>query len=201
MTLFFSPGACSFAPHIVLHELDLKHQAQKVDLRAKTWSGGDYLKVNPKGYVPTLELGNGDKLTETAAILQYLVDQKPEANLAPPTGTMGRYHFIEWLTFISTEMHKGIGPLWKRDTPADYKAIVIQHLGARFSFLNEHFKTNTFLMGEQFTAADAYLYTILNWTHFLKIDVTGYPSMEGYMERVGARPSVRAAKMMESKGE
>ncbi len=198
MKLYFSQGACSFAPHVVLHELGLKHDAEKVDIRAGKYSGGDFKKVSPLGYVPVLELDSGDKFTEAAAILQYLVDQKPEAKLAPPQGSMERYHFNQWLTFISSEMHKGFGPLWNPATPPEYKEGVIARLKTRFEFLTKHFKTNQYLMGSQYTAADAYLYTIMSWSDFHKIDLSPWPELKSYVGRVSDRPAVQAARKMEA---
>jgi glutathione S-transferase len=198
MKLFFSPGACSFAPHIVLHELGLKHDAEKVDLRAKKWSGGDYTQISPLGYVPALQTDSGDTFTEAAAILQYLVDQKSDAKLAPPQGSMERYHFNQWLTFISSEVHKGFGPLWNPDSPQATKDAALARLKTRFDFLEKTLAKNQFLMGSMFTAADAYLFTVLSWTGYHKIDMKPWPSIQAYMGRVGDRPAVHAARKMES---
>jgi glutathione S-transferase len=198
MKLFFSPGACSFAPHMVMHELGLKHDAEKVDLRAKTWAGGDYKKVSPLGYVPALQTDSGDTFTEVAAILQYLVDQKPEAKLAPAVGTMERYHFNQWLTFVSSEMHKGFGPIWNTEAPQITKDQALARLKTRFDFLNTHLEKNQFLMGAQFTAPDAYLYTVMNWTGYHKIDLSPWPNLKAYVGRISDRPSVHAARKMES---
>lgn len=194
MELYFVGGACSLAPHIVLNELGLPAKLTKVDLgQAKTADGRDYKAINPKGYVPALQLENGEVLTEAAAILQYLVDQAPNRGLAPVAGSFERYRFIEWLTFISSEIHKGFGPLWKPDTPEAFRKTTIDRLGTRFAYLDAHFAKSRFLMGETFTAADAYLFTVTNWANFHKLDLSPYPNLQAFQSRVAARPAVQAA--------
>ncbi len=194
MKLYYTPGACSLAPHIAAREAGLALELEKVDLAKKTTdTGADYLSVNPKGYVPALRLDNGEILTEAAAVLQYLADQAPHGRLAPPQGTFERYRFVEWLTFISSELHKGFGPLWKPDTPEATRKTAIARLNERFAFLNEHFRKNSFLMGETFTAADAYLFTVLNWANFHKLDLAPFENVRAFLQRVFARPSVQEA--------
>ena len=186
MKLFFSPGACSLAPHIALQESGLKYQAEKVEMSTKSWSGGDYKQINPKGSVPCLQLDNGEVL------MQYIADQKPEAGLIPKAGSWERYRCQEWLNYIATEVHKGFAPLWAPTTPAEYKTTVIENLKKKFDFLSNHFKANQFLMGSHFTVADGYLLTVLNWTKPLKIDMSAYPNLLSFMERVQTRPAVAA---------
>ncbi len=197
MKLYYSAGACSLAPHIALYEAGLKFTTVPVNLRTKVMkvgnTEGDFLKVNPKGYVPTIELNNGEILSECAAILQYIADQAIEKNLIPRNGTFERYRCIEWITFVSTEIHKGIGPLWKPTTPDEYKQIVLATLHTRFELLNKHFEKNAFLCGANFTVADAYLFTVANWTHSLKISMTAYPKLADYLARVSKRPAVQQA--------
>ena len=154
MKLYYSPGACSLAPHIVLQELGLPYTAVKVDTKAKTFEGGgDYSKINSKGYVPAIELDDGQVLTEAAVILQYLADRKPESGFAPAAGTMERYRFQEWLNFIATEIHKGFGPLWKPDSTEDEKERTRARLAARLDWLATQIQGRNFVAGQQFTAS------------------------------------------------
>lgn len=198
MKLYFAPGACSFAPHLALHELGLPVQPIKVDLMAhKLADGSDYYKVNPKGYVPLLVLDDGTQLTEVAVILQYLADRKP-GTLAPAFGGMDRYQLMEWLNFISSEIHKGFGPLWYPDTPAATRERAIATLAKRFAIVEDALGKHDYVAGAKFTIADAYLYTVLNWTHFLKVDISAFPKIKAYMARIAERPAVRAAKAAES---
>lgn len=193
MKLYYSPGACSLAPHIVLHETGLKFEAVKVDLKDKrTSSGADYMRINPKGYVPALELDNGNILTEVGVIIQYLADLTPELALVPKAGTMERYHEMEWIGFISTEIHKTFGPLWKPGTPEETRQTQKALLATRLDYLAGQFKGKQFLMGENFTVADAYLYTVLNWAGMLKFDLAPWPVLETFMARVGTRSTVIA---------
>lgn len=194
MKLYYAPGACSLAPHIVLHEIGARFDAEKVDLGAKrTASGEDFFAINPKGYVPALRLDNGEVFTEVAALLQYLADQSPQARLAPDNGTTERYRLIEWLTFVSTEIHKGFGPLFKPDTPEATKESVRATLAKRFAYLNDRLAGRSFLTGDRFTIADAYLFTVVNWTNFHAIDLSPYPNLQAFQERVAARPKVQQA--------
>ena len=198
MKLYFAPGACSLAPHIALHELGLDHTPVKVDLRGKKLpDGGDFLAVSPNGYVPVLELDDGTRLTEVAVLLQYLADRKP-GTLAPAFGTTERYKLMEWLNFIATEIHKGFGPLWNPDIPEATRASTVAKLGKRFDFSAPVLERQPYLLGNAFTIADAYLYTVASWSAYLKVDLSRWPAIGKYLERVGARPSVQAAKRVES---
>ncbi|MEO7728951.1 MAG: glutathione transferase GstA [Burkholderiales bacterium] len=193
MKLYYSPGACSLAPHIILREAGYAFELEKVDLAKKTTAGGeDFMKINPKGYVPALKLDDGKVLTENIAIDQYLVDQKGESSLAPKAGTLERYRLIEWLAFISTEVHKQFGPLFKPGTPEESKQTQKDQLAKRFDYLVEQMTGKQYLM-DGFTAADAYLFTVLNWTGKVGIDMSRWPLLETYMTRVRARPQVQAA--------
>ena len=194
MKLFFSPGACSLSPHIVLHEAGLAHESERVDLKKKvTASGADFAAINPKGYVPALQLDNGELLTEGPAIVQYLADQKPASNLAPANGTLARYRLQEWLNFISTEVHKQYSPLFSPTTPPETRQTAIDRLNSRFAYLNRELSGRSFLMGDSFTVADAYLFTVLNWARMLKMDMAAYPSLNAFVARVEARPAVQSA--------
>lgn len=194
MKLYFSPGACSLSPHIVLREAGVPFDLEQVDLKTKrTKAGADYLAINPKGQVPALRLDDGETLTEGPAIVQYVADQKPNAGLAPPAGSMPRYRLIEWLNYISTELHKSFGALFQPTTPDAYKTIVKEGLEKKFVLLDEQLASGQYLLGDGFSVADAYLFTVLNWTNFLKIDISGHPNLKAYIARVGARPKVREA--------
>lgn len=193
MKLYYSPASCSMASHIVLQELGLPFEIDRVDLAEKKTSTGDFWAINPKGYVPVLEISATDRLTEGAAILQYLADQKPELNLAPKAGTMDRYRLQEWLNYIATEVHKGFSPLWNKTNSDQVKAAAKEILLKRFNYLNTQLTGKNFLLGNHFTVADAYLFTVLNWSNFLKIDLTPWPAIVKYMENIGLRKSVQAA--------
>lgn len=193
MKLYYAPAACSLAPHIALAEAGLPHQLVRVDLGKHLLPDGtDYYAVNPKGYVPVLELDDGTRLTEAAVVLQYIADRKP-GTLAPAFGSIERYHVMEWLNFIATELHKGFGPLWKPNTPDAYKAIVLENLGKRFDYIAPILARQPFIAGSAFTIADAYLFTILNWTNVLKVDLARWPSLKQYLDRIAARPGVTQA--------
>jgi glutathione S-transferase len=192
--LYFMPGACSLSPHIVLREAGLNFEVEQVDGKTKqTKAGQDFLKINPKGYVPTLQLDNGDVLTEGPAIVQYLADQKPESGLAPKSGTFERSRLQEWLNFITTELHKGFSPLFKPTTPEDYKGTVREALFNRIAYVDKQLAGKQYLMGDKFTVADAYAFTVLNWSNFQKLDLTPYANVTAYMARVKARPKVQEA--------
>jgi glutathione S-transferase len=194
MELYYAPGACSLAPHIVARELGLPISLNKVDLGTRTTADGrDYTTVNPKGYVPALKLQEGEVLTEAAAILQYLVDQAPQAGLAPAPGTLARYRFVEWLTFISSEIHKGFGPLWNPATPEETRAATVEKLNQRFAYLDRHLAEQSFLLRDGFTAADAYLFTVASWATLLKVDLSSFANLQAYLKRVSARPAVQTA--------
>lgn len=194
MKLYFAPGACSLSSHIALREAGLPFDLEQVDLAAKkTKSGADYKAINPKGYVPALQLDDGEVLTEAAVVAQYVADRKPEAKLAPPAGTIERTRMQEAMNFVATEIHKGFSPLWKPTTPDAYKQIVKDTLATRFDMLEAKLAKQPYLTGEAFTVADAYLFAVLNWSNFLKLDMNKWPSVQAYMGRVAARPKVQEA--------
>jgi glutathione S-transferase len=194
MKLYYAPGACSLSPHIVLREAGLSFELEKVDLRSKkTESGKDFNTINPKGYVPALQLDDGSILTEGPAIVQYLADKAPQARLAPANGTMERYRLQELLNFISTELHKGFSPLFNPAYPEDAKKIVRENLARRFDHLSTYLEKGPYLTGEQFTVADAYLFTVLGWTAHVNIDLGKWPVLKAYHGRVAERPHVQAA--------
>lgn len=191
MKLYFMPGACSLAPHIVANEAGIELDLVKVDGKTKkTETDQDFLATNPHGYVPTLELDDGQTLTEAQVVVQYLADQKPDSGLMPPTGDLARYRVKQWLAFISSELHKSFSPFFKPNTPEETKTINREHLRKRLAHVDERLAGKTFLTGEAFTAADAYLWTILNWTKFANIDLAPYANIQKYMAAVAARPAV-----------
>lgn len=193
MKLFYAPGSCSLSPHIALLEAGLKFDLEKVDMANKMTSVGDFMKINPKGYVPALMLDNGEVLTEGAVIVQYIADQKPEAQLIGKAGSNERYRTQEWLNFISTELHKGFGPLFNKTAPEETKTAAREKLAKRFDFLSQHFAKNNFLMGTQYTVADGYLFTVMSWADKLNFDLIKWPSLMGFMERMKTRPATNAA--------
>lgn len=193
MKLYYSPGACSLAPHIALCELSIPHALVNVDLNTgKTEDGRDFCKINPKGCVPTLELDDGEVLTEAAVLLQFLADRAPAAGLAPASGSMERYHFLEWLNFIATEIHKGFGPLWKPDSTEDEKQRTRERLGNRLDWLAGQLHGREYVTGS-FSVADAYLFTVLNWCQWTGVDLAKWPNLKYYAARVAARPKVQEA--------
>jgi glutathione S-transferase len=197
MKLYHSPAACSLAPHIALYETGLPFTAAKVDLRThKLADGTDYYAINPKGYVPLLELDNGERLAEVAVILQYIADRKP-GTIAPAFGTMERYHLMEWLNFIATEVHKQYSPLWNPGTPDATKEVQRTKLATRFDYIARTLANQPYLTGETFTVADAYLFTVLNWSNMLKVDLAPWPALREFQARVAARPNVRKAMQAE----
>jgi len=193
MRLYFAPGACSLSPHIVLREAGINAELEEVNLREKkTKSGADYLAVNPKGQVPTLTLDNGQSLTEGPAIVQYLADQKPDSGLAPRNGTLERYRLQEWLNFTTSELHKSFGALFQPTTPEDYKRIARENVAKRFAFVDQQLgRGGPFLMGSQFTVADAYMFVMCTWAGFMKIDLAQWPNLKAYEARVRERPKVQ----------
>jgi len=194
MKLYFSPGACSLSPHIALREAGLDFALEQVDLRAKQLkSGGDFRKVNPKGMVPVLQLDNGETLTEGPAIVQYIADRNPASGLAPPLGSIERYHLMEWLNFVTSELHKNFTPLFRPTTPEEYKTIARETLGERYAFLEQKLAGKPYLMGEHFSVADGYAFTVSNWTRLVKIDLAPWPNVVAFMERVRSRPKVQEA--------
>ncbi|WP_166362595.1 glutathione transferase GstA [Pseudomonas akapageensis] len=194
MKLYYSPGACSLSPHIVLCELGLPHETEKVDLKSHTTAGGaDFYGINPKGYIPVLQMDNGERLTEGPAIVQFLADQKPAAGLLPAAGTLERARVQEWLNFIGTELHKNFSPLFNPTTPDETKASAIAAIGRRLEFIDKSLGGKDYLTGNQFTVADAYLFTIVNWTGHMGIDLAPYTTVAAFQKRVGARPAVQQA--------
>jgi glutathione S-transferase len=194
MKLYFAPGACSFCPHVVAREAGLALELVKTDLGTKlTASGEDYRLINPKGYVPALQLDSGEVLTEVAAIVQYLADLKPESGLVPAAGSMDRYRLQEWLHFIATEVQKHYGVLFNRTSPPEARAAALERLTQRVDWVATQFAGKSFLLGDQFTAADALFFTILRWSRFVGFDLAQWPAIMGYMERITARPAVQAA--------
>jgi glutathione S-transferase len=194
MKLYFAPGSCALASHIALYETGVEFSVEQVDLKSKTTAGGqDFKTINHKGYVPVLQLLDGQILTEGPAILQYIADRKPESKLAPTAGTFERYRLQEWLNYISAELHKSFSPLFKPDTPEAYKSVATDALKAKFAFVEEALEGKLYLMGEQFTVADAYLFTVLRWAPITKLDMSQFPNLQQYQQRVKARPGVHKA--------
>ncbi|MGO9513337.1 MAG: glutathione transferase GstA [Steroidobacteraceae bacterium] len=194
MKLYYSPGACSLSPHIVLLETGLPFTAEKTDLKSKkTEKGVDYFTVNPKGSVPALLLDNGQVLTEGPAIVQYIADQKPDSGLAPRAGTFERYRLMEMLNYISSEVHKSFSPLFSPSASADWKKAALENLGRKFDWLSSHIGNQKFLMGDDFTVADAYLFTVLSWSGHAGIELGKWPVLAAYHARVGHRPKVQEA--------
>jgi glutathione S-transferase len=194
MKLYYSPGACSLSPHIVLREAGLPFDLEQVDVRAKkTKDGGDFFQINPKGQVPTLVLDDGDVLTEGPAVVQYVADKVPASKLIPATGTKERYHVLEWLNYITSELHKNFSPLFRPNTPDDYKSIAKENLAARFGFVDKKLAGRQYLSGDAFTVADAYLFVMTNWANVQKIDLAAWPNVSAFRERVLARPRVQEA--------
>ncbi|RTK98045.1 MAG: glutathione transferase GstA [Neisseriaceae bacterium] len=194
MKLYYSPGTCSLSPQIALSEAGIGVELIKVDLKAKTTaSGADYLAINPKGYVPALQLDSGEVLTEGPALLQYIADLAPASNLAPANGTLARTRLQETLNFISTEIHKGFSPLFNPAAPAEWKTVVRDNLGKRFDYLSTWLDKQPYLQGETFTVADGYLFTVLGWCRWVDIDLGKWPVLTAYCARVAERPKVQAA--------
>ena len=194
MKLYYATGACSLSPHIVLSELGLPYELVKVELSTHlTADGQDYYAINPKGYVPALQLDDSQLLTEGPAIIQYLADQKPSAGLLPPAGTLERARVQEWLTFIGTELHRNFTPLFNPAASADWKAAGIANIERRFAFVDKALQGRDYLTGPNFCVADAYLFTVVNWSGFQKIDLTRWPTLAAFHQRVKARPAVQKA--------
>ena len=205
MKLYYAPGTCSLAPHIVAREAGLPLELVKVDIHktphrilSGPQAGTDYASVNPKGYVPALELDDGTLLTEVAAIVQYLADQAPASKLMPAAGTMQRYRAQEWLSFISSELHKAFSPwLFHPEVGEAAQAYARGMIARRFAAFDTHLASQPFLLGEQFSAADAYLFAIASWAQFTRIDLAPYPHLAGFLERVGSRATVKVAQQAE----
>lgn len=199
MKLYYSPGACSMAVHILLNELGKKYEAVRVDLREKkTETGKDYRKINPKGYVPALETKKGQVLTEVGTVLQYLADKAKATKMLPKAGSMARYRAMEALNFVSSEMHKGYSPLFNPGIPAEGKDALRLRLALRLGYLNELLGKQKFLSGKAFGVADCYAFTILRWSKGVGVDLTPFPNIEKYREDLAKRPSIK--KTMEQEG-
>lgn len=192
--LYYSPGACSLSPHIALCESGLQFEIEKVDTKAKkTASGGDYLAINPNGYVPALKIADDKVITEGPAIVQWIADQAPQSHLAPPNGTWERTQLQQWLNFISTEIHKSYSPLFSAEVPDAYKAMTKDKLFKRYGYVNDQLKGKQFLLGDHFTVADGYLFTVTNWANFLKLDLSEFREVRAFSDRVNSRPKVLQA--------
>jgi glutathione S-transferase len=188
MKLYISPGACSLASNIALHEAGIPFEISKVDKRTKRANGVDFVTINPKGYVPALQLDDGQVLTENVAVLQYIADLNPAAKLAPPAGTMERYRLQEWLSFINSEVHKAFSPLFSSEATEETKTYARNYLAKRLAYLEGALGDRAYLTGDQFTVADAYLFTVLGWGAHVGVDIG--PRLKSYVERVRARPQV-----------
>jgi len=199
MKLYYSPGACSLSPHIALHESGLPFQAVLASTKShKLQDGTDYYTINPKGYVPLLELDDGTRLAEGPAIVQWIADQVPEKRLAPAAGTMERYRLQEWLTFIGTEIHKQFSPLFHPAMPEEAKPLFRQKILDRLAYVDGQLAGREYLLGD-FTVADGYLFTVTRWTAPLKLDITGLANLDAFMARMSARPAVQEALKAESR--
>lgn len=194
MKLYYTPSACSLAPHIVLNELGTKHTIEKVDLGNKTTeTGANFTKINPKGYVPALDLGGGEMLTEVSTIIQYLADKAANSDLLPKAGTMQRYRAMETLNFIASELHKGFGSLFNKDMPEEGRKIIIERIKTRLNWLDAQLAKADYLLGKNYSVADAYAYTVLNWGQWVGVDLKDWKNISAFMTRVAARPAVQAA--------
>jgi len=194
MRLYFAPGACSLSPHIVLRETDTRFDLEQVNNQEKkTKSGLDFWTINGKGQVPVLELDNGERLTEGPVIVQYIADHKPSAGLIPAAGSIERYRVQEWLNFVTSELHKSFGPIFRPTTPDAYKAISRENISKRFDWLDKQLGGKQYLTGDKFTVADAYLFTVLRWSPRVDIDLGKWPNLKAYVDRVAARPKVKEA--------
>ena len=194
MKLYYRPGACSLSPHIVAREADLPCEMILASTKThKLADGTDFYAINPLGYVPFLVLDDGQTLREGPVIAQYLADQAPEKGLIGPVGSMERYRALEWLNFIGTELHKGFSPLFAPGTPEDFKPVVKQRLLQRFTWVDEQLTGKDYLLGEKFSVADAYLFTVSNWGKFVGVDLSRFEHLQAYRARVASRPAVQAA--------
>jgi glutathione S-transferase len=194
MRLYTMPGACSLAANIVLREAGIPFDLVKVSHHThKTADGVDLNEINSKGYVPALVLDNGELLTENAALLPYIADLQPSAQLAPPDGTLQRYRLVEWLAFINSELHKSFSPLFAANAPEDMKKYARGNLTKRLAWLSERLGSNSYLLGERFTVADSYLFVVLSWSGHVAVDLSPWPNLKAFQERIAARPHVVAA--------
>jgi glutathione S-transferase len=201
MKLYLSPGACSLASDIALREAGIAFEPVKVDLRThKTADGADFYQINPKGYVPTLQFDNGEVLTEGPVILQYIADLKPQAKLAPPVGSMERYRLQEWLTFINGEIHKSFSILFNPNSGEDSKTAARTKIGTRYAWVNQSLGSKPYLLGESFSVADAYLFTVSTWAKRHSIDLSQWPAVQALIDRVAARPKVQETLQAEGIG-
>ncbi|MGN2250493.1 glutathione transferase GstA [Frateuria sp. GZRe14] len=199
MKLYYMPGACSLSPHIVAREAGIDLQLVKVDGKTKrTENGDDFLAINPKGYVPALELDDGQLLTEGPAIVQYLADLKPASGLAPANGTLARYRLQEVLGYINSEIHKSYSPLFKPDTPEATRQERKEYLRKRYALIESALATHPWLLGDRFTAADAYLFTVTNWAKHVDLDMSGFPAIQAFQHRMLERPAVQ--EVMDAEG-
>lgn len=193
MKLFIKTGACSLSSHIILEESGLDYETESVDLATKvTEYGNDFLAINPKGYVPALLLDSGELLTEGAAIVQYLADRVPEKRLAPVNGTIERYRLQSWLAFIGAELHKSFSPFFNPAAGDAWRAAARANLERRLGYVEQQLTGQDYLQGEDFSVADAYLFTVLGWADFIKLDLARWPGLVAYRERIASRPAVRA---------
>jgi glutathione S-transferase len=198
MKFYYATGTCSLSPHIVALEAGLTLQLEKVDLKAKrTESGQDYWQINPKGYVPALQLDDGEVLTEGTAIVQYLADLKPESHLAPANGTLARYRLQEMLGYINSELHKSYSPLFNSDTPESVRQERKAYLRKRYTLLNDVLAKQPWLLGDHFTGADAYLFTITGWARHIDLDLSEFTALTAFQQRAAARPAVQKAMQAE----
>jgi glutathione S-transferase len=195
MKLYYAPGACSLAPHIVAREAGVDIKLDKVDLfgSRKTESGRDYDAINPKGYVPALELDNGQVLTEGPVISQYIADRNPESGLAPAAGTLERYRLLETIGFINSEIHKTYSPLFNPQLSAERREEQLGALRKRFGLIDKTLAGKSYLLGDRFTVADAYLFVMASWADHVKLDLSGFANIKAFQQRVAARPAVQAA--------
>ncbi|MFM6929212.1 MAG: glutathione transferase GstA [Bdellovibrio sp.] len=193
MNLFYSPGACALASQIALREAGLKFELVKVDLKAKEYAGGDYKKVNPKGYIPALQLPNGELMTEGAVILQWIADQAPEKNLIPKFGTQDRYKAMEWLNYIATELHKGMGILFQPTLNDEAKQGARDRLQLRLAVLDSHLQKHPYILGESFSVVDAYAYNILRWSGIVNVDLSNHKALQSFVAKMAERPAVQEA--------
>jgi glutathione S-transferase len=198
MKLYYKQGACSLSPHIALREAGLPVELVSVDLRTKTLqAGADFNAINAKSQVPVLELDDGQRLTEGPAIVQYIADLRPQAGLAPPAGSLERVRLQEWLNFTTSELHKTFAPLFNPATPAEWKQTLVGNLGRRFDWLSHQLEGKSYLLGEKFSVADGYLFTVLSWAAHVGIDLAKWPVLKQYCDRVASRPKVREAMQAE----
>lgn len=200
MKLFYKTGACSLAPHIVMAEMNMVYELESVDLKKKTYSSGDYLKINPKGSIPALIMEDGQVLTEAAVIMQYLADLNLEAGLIPNHATSERYRCLEWINFIATDLHKNFSPLFgagmivkNQEGQLEMKQYYVETLKKKIAIASEMLGTNDYVLGSKFSVADAYLYTVLGWGKYVGVDISGFKNMETYLKRVSERPAVQKA--------